>query len=98
VITPVNGHVLIEPVKHESFVASLKETYQEIGTVVAMSKDLNKGTVGTPDYPTAIGQKVYFDSWLAAKYPKDGGGADDFYWLIKWEDVRAVGKDDAQPA
>jgi hypothetical protein len=35
-----------------------------------------------------VGDKVYFDSWLAAKYPKEG--TDDFYWLVKWDDVRAV--------
>lgn len=78
-ITPVNGHLLIEPLKHESFVSQQKETYEEIGKVV--------------DYDMALeglvqkGYKVYFDSWLAAKYPQED---DTFVWLVKWEDVRAL--------
>jgi co-chaperonin GroES (HSP10) len=76
-IIPINDHIVIEPVKHESFVASLKETYQEIGTVVAM-----------PEYMAAVfgvGDRVYFDAWLGKKYPKEG--TDDFYWLIKFDDI-----------
>ncbi len=81
-ITPVNGHVLIEPIKHEAFMASQMETYQEVGIVIAAD--------GDHDYPGWVpepGEKVYFDAWLAAKYPKNDT---EFYWLVKWEDVRAA--------
>lgn len=88
-LKPVNKHLLIEPVPHDSFVASFKDTYQEIGTVVAMSDDLK-------DVPCAVGQRVYFDSWLAVRYPMEGGSSEEFYWLIQWADVRAT--EDAQPA
>lgn len=72
--------------------ASSHETYQEVGLVVATSSlqlapDVN-------EMPN-IGDKVYFDSWLAAKYPQEGGGQDDFYWLVKWADVRAIEHVDA---
>lgn len=87
-ITPVNGHLLIEPLKHEGFMASQRETYEEIGTVLALPLELEM----LEPKMVAVGGKVYFDSWLAAKYPKEGGEADDFYWLVKWEDVRAVEK------
>lgn len=83
-IQPVNGHLLIDPVAHEGFMASQKETYEEIGIVVALPIEL--------DYLepklVAVGDKVYFDSWLAARYPKEADG--EYYWLVKWEDVRAV--------
>lgn len=83
-ITPVNSHLVIEPVKHETFIASDKETYEEIGVVVALPVDFHSET------NLKIGDKVYFDSWLAAKYPKEDK-EDEFYWLVKWEDIRAVG-------
>jgi co-chaperonin GroES (HSP10) len=83
-ITPVNSHLLIDPVKHDSFVVSQRETFEEIGVVVAVPEEMN--IPATP--PVSVGDKVYFDSWLAAKFPKNEDG--DFYWLVKFEDVRAV--------
>lgn len=96
-ITPVNGHLLIEPLKHESFMASQRETFEEVGTVLAIPKEY-MGGLSMRDYGNdlavekipslvAVGTKVFFDSWLAAKYPKN---EDEYYWLVKWEDVRAI--------
>jgi co-chaperonin GroES (HSP10) len=76
-LTPVNGHILIEPLVHESFIASDKGTFEEIGRV------LHRGDI----LDVNVGDKVYFDSWLAAKFPKNDT---ESYWLVKWEDVRAV--------
>jgi len=78
-ITPVNDHLVIEPVVHDSFIASQKETYQEIGIVIATSHD-----------QAPVGTKVYFDAWLAAKYPKPDGKDGEYYWLVQWADIRAV--------
>jgi hypothetical protein len=93
-IKPVNGHLLIEPVVHDSFIATQKETYEEIGIVVDMSpsglEEMDK------DEAPNIGDKVYFDSWLAAKYPKEGS-TDEYFWLVKWEDVRAIEHNEEQP-
>ena len=77
-LKPVNNHILIEPVAREAFMASHTETFQEIGVVIAV-----------PDEFTGIkiGDKVFFDSWLAAKYPAEN--TDWYYWLVKWEDIRA---------
>ena len=81
-IKPVNGHLLIEPVKHESFVVTGRETYEEVGLVVEMPYDLS-GVYCEP------GDKVFFDSWLAAKYPKEND-PEGYYWLVPWKEVRAV--------
>ena len=78
---PVNGHILIEPVKQEAFMSSAQQTYQEVGKVI--SRDLHLTGVVEP------GDMVYFDAWLAAKYPNPTD-PDGFYWLVKWEDVRMI--------
>ncbi len=94
-IKPVNNHLLIEPITQEFFIATDNTTYQEIGVVIAISDDLyssvitnSSGGVTVGDFsPVKVGDKVYFDSWLAAKFPKN---RDEFYWLIQWGDVRAI--------
>lgn len=82
-IKPVNGHLLVEPVKHESFISSQKGTYEEIGIVKGVP--LHENNIPDPD--VEVGDKIYFDSWLIAKYPD---GKDDEIWLVRWADVRAV--------
>jgi hypothetical protein len=94
-LRPVNGHLLIEPLPQESFISSERETFQEIGTVIDYDEDFDfehelqwTGTsVVKPRPMIQKGDKVYFDSWLAAKFPKD---KDSFYWLVEWSNVRAV--------
>ena len=94
-LKPVNNHLLIEPVKHEAFMAAQHDTYQEIGVVVAMPEEFRikvpvPGAGGfVHAIPLNIGDKVYFDSWLAKKYPKPDT-TDEFLWLVKWEDVSMV--------
>lgn len=93
-IKPVNGHLLIEPVVHDSFIATQKETYEEIGVVVELDVSL---TYLWGDRQLAeVGDKVFFDSWIAAKYPKEGS-TDEYFWLVKWEDVRAIEHNEEQP-
>lgn len=101
----VNGHLLIEPLKQEEFIASDKTTFQEIGVVIDFDPALDPNWdpiphTGIPsnlypeiECPIHKGDKVYFDSWLAAKYPTgehDERGEKRFYWLVKWEDVRMI--------
>jgi co-chaperonin GroES (HSP10) len=92
-IQPVNGHLLIEPLKHEAFISSQRETYEEIGVVVAIDPDFEKGMLISRETWLKPGDKVYFDSWLAAKFPKND---EENYWLLKWEHVRAIEKNDAE--
>lgn len=100
-IIPKNGHILIEPLKHESFMSSQKETYEEVGLVVDYDKgfilnriDYGGGQVISQFLELNIGDKVFFDSWLAAKFPKSDN---EFFWLVKWEDVRAIEHEDTIP-
>lgn len=83
-LKPINGHIQVEPVVREGFMASQLEKYEEIGKVVAIDTAL--------DGAIPIGSLVYFDSWLAAKFPKKVKG--EFYWLVKYEDIRAIDKDE----
>lgn len=82
-ITPVNGHVLIEPVKHESFVQSV-ETFDEIAVVKAVAE----GVEGIP-----VGSKVYFDSFMVKKYPPLVVGEPNIWLLHKDEVVGIVHAD-----
>lgn len=84
-IKPVNGHLLIEPVKHESFMSTQKEVYEEVGVVV--ETPLVHGSETAIFGDVKRGDKVFFDSYLAAKYPKN---EEEYFWLVKWEDVRAI--------
>lgn len=90
---PINGHILIEPLKEKSFFSP--GTYQEIGIVLEIPQKLHSSYAGVSKYrnefPLEKGDKVFFDSWLAAKYPKPNAeGDDDFYWLVKFDDIRAI--------
>ena len=92
-IQPINNHLIVEPVEHESFIASSKGTFDEIGVVraVPIEWELYPGTgLVEGKQPVVVGDKVYFDSWLAAKYPT--GEGDKTFWLVNYEDIRAVQK------
>ncbi len=82
-ITPVNGHILIKPLEHKSLLPTEKGQYDEIGEVVGFATEL---TIS----PLEIGDRVFYDGWLAAKYPT--GESDEFFWLVPFKDVRAIQK------
>lgn len=78
-IQPINNHILIEPLVHESFISLDKGVYEEVGIVI------ETGDVCV----LKKGDKVFFDSWLSSKYPKNDK---EFFWLVKYDDIRAVEK------
>lgn len=91
-IHPINNHILIKPIQHDEFIKTEKETYEEIGEVIDFDGSDTHGTsVESSMGRIKKGCLVYFDAWLAAKYPGENKG--EFYWLVKYEDVRAVSYD-----
>lgn len=106
---PINGHVLIQPLEQKhSVVFTAKEIFEEIGIVLDFDTNLTEPQTvfsnmsSTAPTPMEVnvpflqrGMKVYFDAWMAAKYPnpeKQG----EFFWLVKYEDIRAI-EDVEQP-
>jgi hypothetical protein len=91
-ITPVNGHILIEPLAHKTYLPSVdgKDTYEEVGVVIKVPEHtcLNGTDLKCNYWEVHGGERVYFDSWLASKYPT--GDEDKFFWLVNWSDVRAI--------
>ena len=83
-IKPINGHLLISPVKHTDFVEG-GSSFDEIGEVLALPNN------ESPFDKLKIGDKVYFDSFLVAKYPS--ADPEKPFWLVKFEDCRAVESD-----
>lgn len=72
----INGYVKVEPVSHETFFVSQKETYEEIGVVVAKDESV--------DIP--IGARVYFDSYMAKKYPIKGQEG-KYQWFVHKDEI-----------
>lgn len=68
---------MIQPLETDSFIAAQKTTYEEVGIVLEAE-----------NVKTMIGCLVYFDSWLAKKFPVKGE-TDKFVWFVKYEDIVA---------
>lgn len=94
---------MIQPLSHKSFFGD--GTFDEIGKVIAIDEDLVQPKInfltttssGCGNYYYALKEKVqvgdivYFDSWLAAKYPnEESENKEDYYWLVPWKDIRAI--------
>lgn len=75
---PLNSHLMIQPLETDSFMATQKTTYEEVGVVIDAAES---GKL-------LIGCHVYFDSWLAKKFPVKGKPG-EFVWFVKFEDVVA---------
>ncbi len=88
-IKPLNNHILIDPIKQDGFISTVAGTYEEAGIVLDVPDvSFSEG------YKIHAGDTVFFDSWLAAKYPIPGE-TDKFYWLVPYASIRA--KKDAVP-
>jgi hypothetical protein len=83
-IHPINGHIIIEPLKCDSFIPLDNGNYEEIGVVKSVPTHNDAGGI----FDGLVGKRVYFDSWLASKYPT--GRGDEYFWLVKIDDVRAI--------
>ena len=75
---PLNNHVRIKPIESDTFITTQKATYEEIGTVLDVADGIS----------LAIGSLVYFDSWVAKKYPVKGT-TDQWDWFVDYKDIVA---------
>lgn len=92
-ITPVNGHLIIQPRESKTYLPTDRGTFEEIGIVIAIAEDVLQASsplaaLSTKEAKVKIGDEIYFDSWLSSKYPT-GDGDEEFY-LVPWKDVRAI--------
>ena len=69
----INGYLKIEPVEQDSFMASERTSYEEVGLVVARDEK------ECADIP--VGATVFFDSFMAKKYPVKGEFG-KFQWFV----------------
>lgn len=69
---------MIQPLETDSFMAQQKTTYEEVGVVIDAPEFANE----------LIGTHVYFDSWLAKKFPVKGE-TDKFVWFVEYDDLVA---------
>lgn len=99
---PINGHVLIQPLVMKRGIAlTSKEIFEEVGIVVDFDANLTEpqtilSNMGSTQTPMEVnvsflqkGYKVYFDAWMAARYPNPDK-PEEYFWLVKYEDIRAV--------
>jgi len=73
----INGYLKIVPVEQDTFMASEKTTYEEVGVVVARDEK------ECADIP--LGSRVFFDSFMAKKYPTKEFGK--FQWFVHKDEI-----------
>lgn len=74
---------MIEPLKHDSFLVQDKTTFEEVGIVVAFDDSYENGQ----KMRIKKGDRIFFDSWLASKYPKN---ETEYFWLVNYDDIKAI--------
>jgi hypothetical protein len=71
----LNGFIKIRPLEYNGFVASENKTYEMVGTVIASSAD---------DIP--VNSRVWFDSFMAKKYPVPGK-ENEYEWFVHHDEI-----------
>ncbi|MDE2015907.1 MAG: hypothetical protein KGI72_05290 [Patescibacteria group bacterium] len=94
-IQPINNHLLIQPLEAQSFLSSSVEQYEQVGVVLALPTVSTRLMEGREESSLVeVGDRVYFDAWLAGKYPNPEGGEGAFYWLVNYDDLKAIEKNE----
>ncbi len=78
-MTPINNHVRIQPLEYSEFVSTERTSYEEIGVVLAVADGIT----------LPVGAHVYFDGWLAKKYPVQGSEPKQYEWYVDFADIVA---------
>lgn len=77
--TPIHKHIEVEPIEEESVIAQNNTTFEEKGKILSFDED-------ECEYDWHVGDIVYFDAWLIAKY-FDSEGKERY--LVPEENIRA---------
>ena len=77
IFQPLNLHIEVKPFKEETIIERRDHTYEERGEVLSIADGVTL---------VAVGDVVFFDSWLVAQY-QDSDGNKRF--LVPQENVRA---------
>lgn len=75
---PIHKHVEVQPIEEDSIIAQNNTTFEEKGTVLSFDTKC--------EYAWNVGDIVYFDAWLIAKY-FDSEGKERY--LVPEENIRA---------
>lgn len=68
----LNKYIKVEPLVFDEFIASQKESYEEVGIVVAKDETITN---------IPLGSKVFFDGFMAKKYPNPNEKG-KFQWFV----------------
>ena len=79
----LNKYLKIQPITYDSWVSTDKQSYEEIGVVLNKDESI--------DIP--IGAKVWFDGFMAKKYPIPGQ-QDKFEWYVAYDEIVKVEYDE----
>lgn len=74
----INGYLKIDLISRDTFISSVKDSYEEIGIVLARDEELCNHI--------PIGSRVLFDSFMAKKYPVEGQSG-KFDWYIHFGEI-----------
>ncbi|MDE2233301.1 MAG: hypothetical protein KGJ90_04190 [Patescibacteria group bacterium] len=91
-IQPINRNYLVKPLAFKSFLPTEREKFEQVGVVLALPGSGADDTYLYSDIE--VGDRVYFDSWLAGKYenPDSTSAEDKWYWLVDFNDIKAMEK------
>ena len=72
-----NSFLQIAPLEHKTLLPGESTTYNEIGIVLAKDETITD---------IEIGEKVWFDRFLAYKFPVEGNDG-DYEWYVRYSEV-----------
>ena len=76
-LKPLNKHLLLKPIPLTDFIEG-QSKFDEKGEVLALADGISE---------VEIGDVVYFDSYLCARYPSED--PENPLWLVEYQDLRA---------
>jgi len=75
---PINKHIEVAPMVQESIISTSDHVYEEKGKVISIADDVTR---------VEVGQTVFFDSYLVAKYPDNNN---QIRYLVPEDAIRAI--------